>query len=291
MNDVSSSPPTSPDRPFASVAILGLGAMGGSLARALSFLESAPTVVGWSPLQEERAAAVDAGAVASAPPEWQDAVAGAELVVVAVPLKASCELVAGLAGATSPEVTLTDVASLKVPLARAVAEADAEDRWVGSHPMSGTEKSGFAASRGDLYQGARVWTVAHPAASPRVTGLHELWSSLGARPASIGAEEHDRLMAMASHLPQLVANALAGVLARHDVGPDGLGPGGADMTRLAASSPELWRDIFEHASPELAVGLRTLADTSRWIADLLEDGDLEGIERPMRDTREWRRGT
>ena len=253
----------SPDRPFASVAILGLGAMGGSLARALSGLESAPTVVGWSPLEEERTAATESGAVSSAPDEWQEAVAGADLVVVAAPLQASCGLVSSLASATPNETTLSDVASLKLPLARVVAEANAQDRWVGSHPMAGTEESGFSASRADLYEGARVWCVAHPSGEPRMARLHALWQALGARPAAIDAEEHDRLMAVASHLPQLAANALATVLAEHEVTPDLLGPGGADMTRLAASSSEVWRDLLEHASPELVAGLRDLADAVR----------------------------
>jgi len=281
--------PMSTERPFASVAVLGLGAMGGSLARALSSLASPPSVVGWSPLAEERAAAVRAGAVASAPPEWQEAVAGANLVVVAAPLKASCELIESLVRATPRETTLTDLASLKAPLARAAEAAGALDRWVGSHPMTGSEESGFAASRGDLFEGARVWIVAHDDAARRVTRLDSFWKALRARPLAIEAEEHDRLMAVASHLPQLVANALASVLAEQGVTRDRLGPGGSDMTRLAASSPDMWRDIFEHAAPELVAGLKALAGVAGRIADLVEHGDLDAIERLMRDTRGWSR--
>lgn len=284
-----SSRPTSPERPFATVAILGLGAMGGSLARALNRLEPAPTVVGWSPVDEERAAAIAAGAIGSAPPDWHAAVDAADLVVVAAPLRASCELVGRLAEATSPSTTITDVASLKAPLAAAVTDAGAQDRWVGSHPMTGSEESGFAASRAELYEGARVWTVAHAAAEARVAPMHAFWTSLGARPKAIEAQEHDRMMALASHLPQLVANALAEVLERHDVPRDRLGPGGTDMTRLAASSPEMWREIFEHASPELVAGLRALADGAGEIADLLESGNLDGIERLMTATSAWSR--
>jgi len=242
-------------------------------------------------LEEERTAATESGAVGSAPEQWRDAVVGAELVVVAAPLQASCGLIASLASATPNETTLSDVASLKVPLAQVVAEADAQARWVGSHPMAGTEQSGFKASRADLYDGARVWCVGHPSAEPRMERLHALWQALGARPATIDAEEHDRLMAVASHLPQLAANALATVLAEHDVTPDLLGPGGAGMTRLAGSSSEVWRDLLRHASPELVAGLRALADTSGRIADLLEAGDLDAIERLMTDTRTWSVGT
>jgi prephenate dehydrogenase len=205
-------------------------------------------------------------------------------------LKASCSLVGSLARETPAETTVSDVVSLKAPLARAVAEAGAQARWVGSHPMTGSAESGFDASRADLYQGARVWTVAHPSAEPRAARLHALWKALGARPAAIEAVEHDRLMAVASHLPQLVANALASVLAQHDVTPEQLGPGGTDMTRLAASSPEMWRDIFEHASPDLAAALRALAEASGRMADLIEGGDLDDIEGIMKHTRTWSGG-
>jgi prephenate dehydrogenase len=228
--------------------------------------------------------------VSAAPDAWQEAAEGADLVVVAAPLRASCDLIASIAGRVAPDVTLTDVASLKAPLAAAAAAAGASDRWVGSHPMTGSEESGFAASRADLYAGATVWTVAHADAVERATRLHTFWKVLGARPVAIEAEEHDRLMALVSHLPQLGANALAHVLATRGIGRDRLGPGGSDMTRLAASSPEMWRDILEHAAPELVGGLKSLAEAATRVARLVEEGDLDGIERLMKETRAWSRG-
>jgi prephenate dehydrogenase len=285
-----SSHPMPPDGPFATVAILGLGAMGGSLARALSGLEARPRIVGWSPVGAERDAAANTNAVDAAPSAWREAVAGADLVVVAAPLAASCELIEALAAVTPAETTLTDVASLKVPVARVAAEVGVQDRWVGAHPMTGSEGSGFAASRSDLYQGARVWTVAHASAKPRVERVSTFWRSVGARPTLIAAEDHDRLMALASHLPQLTSNALASVLSRFDVTPEELGPGGSDMTRLAGSNSAMWRDIFDHASPELLRGLDALAGATARIADLLRRGDLEAITRLMDRTREWSQG-
>jgi prephenate dehydrogenase len=276
-----------PERPFATVAVLGLGAMGGSLARALSSLEGGPDVVGWSPVGSERDAAANAEAVSSTPAEWRDAVADADLVVLAAPLGACCELLEALAEATAPETTLSDVASLKAPLQRVASQAGLLDRWVGAHPMAGTEESGFGASRADLYDGARVWTVADPSAGARVASVHALWRSIGARPLAIDAREHDRLMALASHLPQLVSNALASVLADAEITPDDLGPGGSDMTRLAGSSPAIWHDLLEHAGPELAGGLDALADMSKRIAHMLRCRDLEAIGRLMDRTRAW----
>jgi prephenate dehydrogenase len=278
------------EKPFAKVAILGLGAMGGSLAKALSALGAGgPSVVGWSPGKEERAAALGAGAVDASPEHWEQAVEGADLVVVAAPLGATCAILSELASATATGTTLTDVASLKAPVQEAVSTAGALGRWVGSHPMTGSEESGFAASRPDLYRGSRVWTVATPEAAGRQPAVEAFWRSLGGMPEAIEAAEHDRLMALASHLPQLVANALANVLAEGGVPHDLLGPGGADMTRLAASGPSMWRDILEHASPELVAGLRRLAATSEELAGRVERGDLGTIESLMKTTREWSR--
>jgi prephenate dehydrogenase len=276
------------ERPFGSVGILGLGVMGGSLARALAELPERPRVTGWSPKAAEREAARRAGVVHAAPETWREAVADIELLVLAVPLRASCDLLPEIVAATAPTATLSDVASLKAPLMRAVAAAKAESRWVGAHPMAGSEASGFGASSSSLYRGARVWTVASPAAQERVRRVHAFWRSLGARPAEIDAEEHDRLMSLASHLPQLTANALATVMMKAGIRPDQLGPGGLDTTRLAASSADLWKDLLAHAAPDLIRGLRELSGAAGRIADMLDRGDVEGVADMMRSTRAWR---
>jgi prephenate dehydrogenase len=278
----------SSERPFASVAILGLGVMGGSLARALYELPDRPRVTGWSPRREEREAAERADVVHAAPASWREAIGNAELLVLATPLRASCELLEQIVAEAPSAATLSDVASLKAPLVRVAERTGAASRWVGCHPMAGSEASGFGASTPSLYRGARVWTVASAAAKERVPRVHALWRSIGARPAEIDAEEHDRLMSVASHLPQLAANALATVMMDAGITPDQLGPGGRDATRLAASSAELWRDLLEHASPDLVRGLRELSGAAVRIADMLDAGDVEGVADLMRSTKAWR---
>ncbi len=270
------------------MAVIGLGVMGGSLARGLSELAERPRVIGWSPSSQEREAALRAGAADAAPSTLGEAVQDADLVVLAAPLAASCALLKDVASAAPAGATLADVASLKAPLARAAEDAGVGERWVGCHPMAGSEESGFAASRAGLYRGARVWTVATRGAASRVPKVHALWRSLGASPAEIDADEHDRLMARVSHLPQLTANALACVLMESKVRPDQLGPGGRDTTRLAGSNADLWKDLLAHASPELAKGLRDLAATADRFADMLERQDVDGLADMMRATRDWR---
>ena len=118
----------------------------------------------------------------------------------------------------------------------------------------------------------------------------DLWRDLGAYPRRIEAEEHDRLMGLVSHLPQLVANALGAEFARRGVAVTDLGPGGRDMTRLAGSSPAMWRDLLEHASRDLIEALRGVSATADEIASALERTDVDAVARLMQETMEWRVG-
>lgn len=264
--------------------------MGGSLARAVSSLGLADRVTGWSPRSTERDAALTVGAVALAAADWREAVADADVVVLAVPLDAALDLLDALGGATPESATLTDVVSLKAPLEDAARKAGLAGRWVGCHPMAGGESSGFWASRADLYQGARVWTVPGDASEDHRDRVERLWRGLGAETDDIAADEHDRLMALVSHLPQLVSNALAGVLDENEIDPGMLGPGGRDATRLAGSNPEMWLDLLARSTPELVDGLRSVAGELSRVADLVETLDLAGLDALMRRTRTWSEG-
>ena len=276
--------------PFGRVAVLGLGLMGGSLARALARLPGAPVVTGWSPEPDEIEAARAGGALARDAGSAADAVADADLVVLATPLGPACALVDTLAPSLRPDALLTDVVSLKRPVLEAVRRAGLAGRWVGAHPMCGGEASGFAAARADLYDGARVWVVADGASEAAVARVERFWGALGAEPMRTGADAHDHLMVAVSHLPQLTANVLARVLADAGVAPDALGPGGRDMTRLAGSSPAMWRDLIAHAPGTLPVMLREVAEGARALADRIESRDLDAVEAGMAATRRWKEG-
>ncbi len=270
------------------VAVLGLGVIGGSLARVLA--ENAPgtTVIGWSPSIGEREQALEEGVVHAAPTAWEDAVEEADVVVLAMPLEACLRVLPEMAGLTGPATTLTDVASLKAPLMHAARTSGLTDRWVGAHPMAGSEGSGFRHARETLFDGARVWITTDGAGESHVERVRALWRAAGAEPRDIDADEHDRSMVLVSHLPQLVANALAAELARRGVETDAMGPGGRDMTRLAASPPGMWLDLFRHAPEGLPNALRGVAGTLEAAAGALESGDLARLEALMRETRTWK---
>jgi prephenate dehydrogenase len=263
--------------------------MGGSLLRDLGARGTAE-LRGWSPEPAERKAAAAAVDGLVAEPSWEAAVEGAELVVLAVPLSTTVELLPRVASRVS-DAHLTDVASLKAPVQVAARRADLADRWVGSHPMAGSEGRGFDASRAGLYQAARVWTVAAPQAGAAARGVARLWRSVGAEPEDVAAEEHDRLMALASHLPQLTANALASVLLEAGVAATELGPGGADMTRLAGSSTRMWRDLLAQAPPELPAALRALSRALAEISGSLHSGAVDEVVARMERTARWKDGS
>lgn len=273
------------------VAVLGLGLIGGSLARALAKRARDLTVIGWSPSIGERAQALEEAVVHAAPTAWEEAVEEADVVVLAMPLEACLRVLPELAGLTGPDATLTDVASLKVPLMRVARTSGLTDRWVGGHPLAGSEGSGFRHARGTLFDGARVWLTMDGAGERHVQRVRALWRTAGAEPRDIDAEEHDRSMALVSHLPQLVANALAAELANKGVETDALGPGGRDMTRLAASPSGMWLDLFRHAQEGLPAALRGVAGTLEATAAALESRDLARLEALMKETRAWKEET
>ena len=241
--------------PAALVGIVGLGLMGGSLARSLKSSPNPPLVRGLSkePFELEEASA--AGVLDSGELNPEPFFRGLDLVVYCTPLRATLELFATHRPFMEPETLLTDVVSLKKPIMDRAEELGFGSSFVGSHPMCGGEGSGFQASTDRLYRGAPVWIVAGSAPPEKVARIQGFWSSLGAVGTLVEPAWHDALMAVASHLPQLTANALAIAMKRMAVSREDLGPGGRDMTRLAGSSPEMWEDLLRHSPENLSQAL------------------------------------
>ena len=271
------------------VAIVGLGALGGSLARALAALPDPPELRGSSLSAADRDAAAAAGVVARASDDPAEAAAGARWLVVAVPLGATADVLRRAAPGLAEDALVLDVGSLQAPALDAAEEACLETRFVSCHPMAGTEASGFAAGRVDLFHDARVGLAATPdLPDGGGAAVEAFWTALEARPAWTSPEEHDARMVVASHLPQLASNALAHVLAHGGLTPEDLGPGGLDMTRLAASDPGIWRDLLTYSGPQAAALLRVLARELEGWARSLDGQDLDDVARRMAATRRWR---
>jgi prephenate dehydrogenase len=273
------------------VVVVGLGLMGGSLCRALKAMEAPPRVVGLdrSPVAGERA--LEVGAIDRFESDFPVGLEEADLVIYAVPLGEAVTLIPRHANRFGAETLVTDVVSLKGPLLEAAAGGGLSDRFIGAHPICGGEGSGFDAGSPELFSGATVWLAASDQASQQAkAAVESFWSVVGGVPQWIDAAEHDRRMAWVSHLPQLVANALAGALDAAGCTRSELGPGGRDMTRLAGSNPEIWRDLLEVSAPVTGTGLTSVSHALNALADLLARREVDRISEFMERTRRWSQG-
>ena len=300
---------TFPPESGGAVTIVGLGVMGGSIAKALMRRAPRVRIFGIEPDGESAARAAGDGVRLRGALEECEIDAG--VVVFAAPLDAVAALVRSTRATWSRAALATDVASLKVPVVEAAERASAGGHvFVGAHPMCGSERSGYAAARADLFEGAEVWLCAHlgvagvgapldpgeeAAGGPRSAGAigraRAFWRRLGGRPRLVAAAEHDRVMAWASHLPQLLASALAASLEEAAIGPDALGPGGRDMTRLAGSNPDMWAPLLEAAAAEDAGALRAVEGHLTAVRRMLERGDFRGVRDLLERGRRWTAAT
>jgi prephenate dehydrogenase len=275
-----------------SLAVIGLGAIGGSLAWQAR-LAGVPRVTGFSPERREGIEALKASAITDLADTPGRAVQGADLVVLAVPPRPTIDLIALLAPILEPGALLTDVCSVKAPVIKQARTAGISNRFAGGHPLAGTHESGFAAARPDRLRGCAVYICesGDPAGHRAADAVAGFWErTLDALPIRIGAEQHDRQLAWTSHLPQAVAYALARSLAEH--GHPGLsyGSGARDTTRLAASNPDMWVDILLYNEPAVGEALmRTEAQLAK-LRRLLADGDAAALRSYLGEAQAFRKG-
>lgn len=275
-----------------SLAVIGLGAIGGSLAWQAR-LAGVPRVVGFSPSRGDAVQALRASAVTELADSAARALRGAELAVLAVPARATLELIGKLGSALEPGAVLTDVCSVKGPVVARALDAGLGDRFAGGHPLAGTHESGFAAARPDRLRGCVVYvcetgTPGGDSAARQVAGFWE--RTLEAQPILIDAAAHDRQLAWTSHLPQAVASALAKTLADQGLSGVSFGTGARDTTRLAASSPEMWIDILLYNRGAVAAALAAAEGELAQLRGLLDAGDAEGLREYLAAARRFREG-
>lgn len=230
----------------ASLAVLGLGAIGGSLAWQAR-RAGIPRVVGFAPDRGDAVQALQAGALHDIALTPEQAVQGADLVVLAAPPGGILDLLGRLGPHLAPGALVTDVASIKAAInARAVA-AGLGARFAGAHPFAGTHVAGWAGATPDRFTGVLTYVCpTGPDGDPAAREVMDFWATvLGAHPVLVDAETHDRQLAWTSHLPQAVASALGHALAgAPHLGGASYGTGARDTTRLAASPAEMWTEIF-----------------------------------------------
>lgn len=274
------------------LTIVGLGLVGGSVAKAARAEGVARTIVAVGRDSARLEAARREGAVDRVTTDLAAGLRGADFVLLAAPVDAIATMLAAVWRAAAPDATLTDVGSAKAVIVREADRLAAERPlgFVGSHPMAGSEQSGYAVARADLFRGATVIVTpterTDASAGKRVT---QFWESLGARVAILEAERHDRVVAAISHLPHLVAYALVSAVARLDGDALELAARGfKDTTRIAAADAGVWRDIF--LQNREAIG-ETLAAFRAALAELearMGAGDGAALERELARIRSVR---
>ncbi len=226
--------------------------------------------------------------------DWTSAATGADVIIAAVPPTAIPAVLAEAAVVARPDALLTDVAGVKsavlsrVTAALATADPSAAARYIGGHPMAGSERSGPRAGDAGLFTGA-TWVLTPTASSAdgALARAGDLARELGARVLVLTAEEHDTIVGLVSHLPQLVASVLADVAA-DALGTDRdavmavAGPGFRDTTRIAASDPELWLDIVEGNRDAVGRALDAFRTRLDVVVDAVRDGDDEALATVLR---------
>lgn len=236
--------------PFARVAVIGLGLLGGSVARAVQAYMPGAVTAGFDADPAVRMRAREIELAAEIPETAAEAVAGADLVVLCVPVGAMEAAGRAIAPHLAPGVIVTDVGSSKASVARALAEALPGVTVIPAHPVAGTEQSGPDAGFAALFKGRWCIVTPPPAADADVFArVTAFWEALGARVEVMDAEHHDRVLAVTSHLPHLIAYTIVGTasdleeVTQSEVIKYSAG-GFRDFTRIAASDPTMWRDVF-----------------------------------------------
>jgi prephenate dehydrogenase len=277
------------------LAIIGLGLMGGSLGLAAKRRRLAAQVHGYARRRANRRQAVVRRAVDKAWARPEDAVRDADVVVLCLPVLEIPGFVWKCRRFLKRGCVVTDVGSTKAEVVRECRYilAGTGAVFVGGHPIAGSEQSGIAAAKADLYRGAvTVVTPVKSMAEKKAAAVVEtLWKSVGARVIRMSPAEHDRLIARTSHLPHLVAAMLVELLGRSPERAEVLcGPGFRDATRMAAGSEDIWHDIVKTNRASVGQALDALARVLAHVRKMVRHGDFEGLRGFLATSREKRKG-
>jgi prephenate dehydrogenase len=274
-----------PKAHWPTVVIVGVGLIGGSIGLALKARKLAGRVIGVGRSPASLAEAKRVHAIDEAAIDLAAAVAVADLVVVATGVSSISGILEQVDAAVRPGTLLTDAGSTKARIVAAWEKGrrlrgtstrgssqGRRARFVGAHPVAGSHRRGPAAADSQLFQG-RVTVVTPAAATPPadVEAITDFWSALGSNVATMTPRDHDRILAMTSHAPHVVAAAVAAATPA-EARPFTAG-GWRDTTRIAAGDPELWADILLDNAPAVARALSRIAGVTEKMLDALESND------------------
>jgi len=286
------------------VAVVGVGLIGGSLARALKQSGFAGEVVGIEPNTAERALALQLGVIDRGEATVEEGVLGADVVVLATPVGPMERVGLACIAAMDAGAVLTDVGSVKGVILTALEEPAlaAGIRLIGGHPIAGTEHSGVAASFPELFRGARIILTPTPHSDGGAQALvTAMWEAVGGQVETMEAALHDRILGATSHLPHVIAFSLVEALRRMNDGEGGdlfrFAAGGfRDFTRIASSNPPMWRDICLANGESVVEMIDRFTTVLGEVRQAVDRGDADALEQTFvkakvtRDSLVRRRG-
>jgi len=267
------------------IAVLGLGLMGASLALALKKRGYSGRLLGYARREETRNHALATGMFDAVFDEPAEAVRDADITVICVPIWTIARLAEQIVGALKPEAVVTDVGSTKSALLKTMDPLfeGSPAYFVGSHPIAGSEKTGIDAGSPDLYEN-RLTVVCPSESTPKAAeqAVVELWKAAGSAVVEMSPDQHDAMLASTSHLPHMVAAALARSIAGSDPAKkaDFCGTGFKDTTRVASGSADMWVDIIDTNRAALEAELDRFHGELQGLIAILRDGNSE-------DIRQW----
>ena len=268
---------------FEQLGLIGCGLMGGSFALALKQAGLVQRVVGYSKSPSTTDRARQLGVIDVEAPSALLAVAGADIVLLAVPVSATEATLKAIRHLVTPQMLIMDVGSTKADVVQAAESALREKvgSFVPAHPITGREVSGVEHAEADLYSGRQViLTPTERTYTAQLQRAQEVWTLLGSRVTRMSPESHDAAFAAVSHLPHLTAFALINSILHQDAASDTLALGGSgfrDFTRIAASDPAMWRDIFLCNREEILLQTDLLIDALHTFARAMEANDGEQL--------------
>jgi prephenate dehydrogenase len=277
---------------FERVTIAGVGLIGGSLALAARAADLVGEVVGFGRQRENLETALARGIIDRYSLDAAVAARGADLLVLAVPVCSTATVARACAPVLRTGAVVTDVGSVKVPVMREVeAVLPPELPFVGGHPIAGAEESGAAAAHADLFRGSRcILTPGPRTAAAAVSRIRALWEGVGMLVEEMSAERHDEVLAWVSHLPHVLAfSAVAALAAGAEEMARYGGPSFRDLTRVAASSTEMWSDILLANAAPLDRALDAFGAVLAELRSAIAAGDTAALERVLVQARAARR--
>jgi len=269
------------------VAILGLGLMGGSLGLALKREQPSITIHGFTRSAERGQLALSRGAIDFVYKNPAEAAKNADIVVLCAPILAIPEQLSSVLAVLKPGSIVTDVGSTKADVQQKCRELlrGTHAVFIGSHPIAGSEQQGMEAARDDLYQKAMVViTPDDLVQSEQVEMIRRMWTLVGAVVAEMTPEEHDRVLALTSHVPHLMASLLAATVGRPGLRadlPKFCGTGYRDTTRIAEGGVDIWMDILKTNRDPIIQELSVLRQKLDQFIEKLEENEFPAIERAL----------